>query len=70
MPISTRMPKTKCYFHELQRPTELPYNRLQHHVCWICQARLLELAKANYHFELREQVVTISLQNEVEPAAV
>ncbi len=69
MPTAIRMPRTKCYFHELQRPPELPYNSFQHHVCWICQSRLLELAKANYHFELREQVVTISLQSEVETVA-
>ncbi len=65
MPITAHMPRTKCYFHELQRPPELPYNSFQHHVCWICQARLLELAKANYRFELREQVVMVSLQAEV-----
>ncbi|NUO82221.1 hypothetical protein HUU05_19285 [candidate division KSB1 bacterium] len=60
------MARTKCYFHELQRPPELPYDRFQHHVCWICQSRLLELAKANYRFELREHVVSVALQPEAE----
>lgn len=64
MPISTHTPRTKCYFHEVQRPPELPYSSLHHHVCWICQARLLELAKANYRFALREHVVTVGLQSE------
>ena len=68
MPTTSRMPRTKCYFHEMQRPPELPYDRFQHHVCWICQSRLLELAKANYRFELREQIVTITVQSEVETA--
>ena len=66
MPATTRVPRTKCYFHELQRPPELPYDRFQHHVCWICQSRLLELAKNNFRFELRDQVVTISIQPEVQ----
>lgn len=65
MPIATRAPRTKCYFHEMQRPPELAYDRFQHHVCWICQARLLELAKTNFRFELNRQTVKISIQPEV-----
>jgi hypothetical protein len=49
----------------MQRPPELAYDRFQHHVCWICQARLLELAKTNFRFELNRQTVRISVQTEV-----
>jgi hypothetical protein len=48
----------------VQRPPELAYSSLYHHVCWICQARLLELAKANYRLALREHVVTVGLQSQ------
>lgn len=69
MPVmkeSSRTGTTKCYIHEMQRPLELPYKRLQYHICWICQSRLLELAKADFQFKLREQVVTISITPEVQ----
>lgn len=66
MPAATRVTRTKCYLHETQRPAELPYDRFQHHICWICQSRLLELAKTNFHFELRQQLITISTQSEVQ----
>ena len=74
MPTIKKPPRTvntKCYIHEMQRPLELPYKRLQYHICWICQSRLLELAKADFQFKLRDQVVTISvtpdLEQEVKP---
>lgn len=60
-----RMRRTKCYIHEMQRPLELAYSRLQHHVCPICHARLLELAKTSFQFKLRDQVVIISVKPEV-----
>jgi hypothetical protein len=59
-------PGKKCYIHEMQRPLELPYNRWQYHICWICQSRLLELAKADFQFKLRNQGVTISITPEVQ----
>ena len=58
----TKKGRTKCYIHDLQRPLELPYSRLQHHVCWICHVRLLELAQTNFRFKLREQIVTLSIK--------
>lgn len=69
MPVTTkapRAPRTKCYIHEMQRPMELPYEPHKYHVCWICHARLLEMAKASFRFELHHQVVTISIQPEVQ----
>ena len=62
----TRTGRTKCYIHEMQRPLDLPYSRLHHHVCWICHSRLLELAQTNFQFKLRDQVVTISIAPEVQ----
>jgi hypothetical protein len=44
---------------------ELPYERYKYHVCWICQSRLIELAKADFQFRLREQVVAITATPEV-----
>ena len=58
--------RKKCYIHDLQRPLELPYSRLQHHVCWVCHVRLLELAQTNFQFKLRDQIVTLSVKPEVE----
>ncbi|MFQ5605330.1 MAG: hypothetical protein ACE5HS_18850 [bacterium] len=66
MKESPRTGRTKCYIHEMQRPLELPYKPLQYHICWICQSRLLELAKADFQFRLREQVVTISTAREIQ----
>ena len=63
---SPRMVRTKCYIHEMQRPSELPYERLQYHVCWICQSRLLELAKADFQFKLGEDRVAVSITPEVQ----
>ncbi len=65
MPITTREPRTKCYLHEVQRPVDLPYEPYKYHICWICQLRLLEIAKINFRFELEHQVVTISVQPQV-----
>jgi len=64
----TQKQRTKCYIHEMQRPLELPYSRLQHHVCWICHVRLLELAKVDFQFKLRDQLVTISIKPEAQQA--
>jgi len=64
MPITKATTRTKCYLHEVQRPAELPYDRFQHHICWVCQSRLLELAKSNFRFELRQQVISISTQSQ------
>jgi hypothetical protein len=72
MPIikePTRTRRTKCYIHEMQRPLELPYKRLQYHICWICESRLLELAKAGFQFKLRDRVVTVSAAPEVQEKA-
>lgn len=70
MPTMTRAPRTKCYLHEMQRPLDLPYEPYKYHICWVCKSRLLEIAKINFHFELSNQVVSISVQREVykEPA--
>jgi hypothetical protein len=69
MPVKkepSRTGRTKCYIHEMQRPLELPYHRGQYHICWVCQSRLVELAKANYKLRLRDQLVTISIAPEVQ----
>jgi len=66
MKASPRTGRTKCYIHEMQRPLDLPYKRLQYHVCWICQSRLLELAKADFQFKLGDQLVTLSVAQEVQ----
>ena len=68
--IKKSPPGKKCYIHEMQRPLELPYIRWQYHICWICQSRLLELAKADFRFKLRDQQVTISITPEVEEEKV
>jgi hypothetical protein len=49
----------------MQSPLDLPYSRLQYHLCWICHSRLLELAKVDYQFKLRDQMVTISIKPDV-----
>jgi len=67
MPAAAKAPKTsgtKCYIHDIRRPMELPYEPGKYHICWICQSRLLEMAKANFHFALRRHTVTISAQPE------
>ncbi len=71
MPLMTESPRTgtKCYIHEMQRPLDLPYKRLQYHICRFCQARLLELAKADFQFKLRDQVVAVSITTEVQQKA-
>ncbi len=73
MPVTTRKPtrgtRTKCYLHEMQRPLELPYEPRKYHICWICQSRLLEIAKTDFRFELRQQVVSISIQPELQKEA-
>jgi hypothetical protein len=53
----------------MQRPLELPYERHKYHICWVCQSRLLEMAKVGFHFELEHQVVRISIQPEVQKEA-
>ena len=60
MATPTRATKTKCYIHEMRDPLELSYELHKYHICWICQTRLLEIAKINFHFALSDQVVTIS----------
>jgi len=70
MPTTTRAPRTKCYLHEMRHPLELPYELHKYHICWICQSRLLEMAKTNFHFALRHQVITISMQPELEKEVV
>ena len=60
-----RIGRTKCYFHEMQRPQELAYDRFQYHICFTCQSRLLELAKADFQFSLRDQVIAISIPSRV-----
>jgi hypothetical protein len=62
MPTTTRTPRTKCYLHEMRHPLELPYEPHKYHICWICQTRLLEMAKSKFHFALRDQMITISMQ--------
>jgi len=62
---TSREPGTKCYIHEIRRPMELPYEPRKYHICWICQSRLVEMAKTNFRFALRHQEVTISAQPEV-----
>lgn len=64
MSTTTRAPRTKCYIHEMRDPLELSYEPRKYHICWICQSRLLEIAKTNFHFTLRQQVITISMQPE------
>ena len=71
MSVTTKAPKgtrTKCYIHEMQRPLELPYEPHKYHICWICQSRLLEIAKASFSFRLQDHVVRISIQPELEKA--
>lgn len=72
MPVMPRKPsgtRSKCYLHEMQRPLELPYERHKYHICWVCQSRLLEMAKANFRFEHDHQVVSISIQPELQKEA-
>lgn len=72
MPVMPKKPgrtRSKCYLHEMQRPLELPYERHKYHICWVCQSRLLEMAKAGVNFELQNQVVTISITSAVEKEA-
>ena len=52
--------KTKCFIHEMQRPLDLSYSRFEHHVCWICQTRLQELARINFKFSLDQQNYTVT----------
>jgi len=60
MATTTHATKTKCYIHEMRQPLELAYELHKYHICWICQSRLLEIAKTNFHFALSDQVITIS----------
>jgi len=70
MATTTRATKTKCYIHEMRDPLELSYELHKYHICWICQTRLLEMARANFHFALSNQVVTISSAPKVQKATV
>ncbi len=70
MPTPTRAPRTKCYIHEMRDPLVLAYELHKYHICWICQSRLLEIAKTNFHFALRDQVVTISTAPTAQKATV
>ena len=72
MPVIPKKPsgtRSKCYIHEMQRPLELPYERHKYHVCWVCQSRLLELAKVSFNFELGDQVVAVVVESKVEKEA-
>lgn len=53
--------KTKCYIHEMRHPLTIPYELHKYHICWVCQSRLFEIAKVNFHFSLGDQVVTVSM---------
>lgn len=61
-----RTERTKCYIHEMQHPLDLPYERFKYHICWLCQTRLKELAKADFQFKHNDRVVTISITSEVQ----
>jgi hypothetical protein len=52
--------RTKCFIHEVQRPLDVSYSRFEHHVCWICQTRLQELARINFEFSIDQQTYTVS----------
>lgn len=70
MPTATRTSKPKCYIHEMRDPLELSYELHKYHVCPICQSRLLEMAKTNFHFALSNQVISISTAPRVQKAIV
>lgn len=72
MPVKTKEPKTgttKCFIHEIRLPVELPYDPFQHHICWICQSRLQELADTNFHFSVGEQIIAVSQESKVQNEA-
>lgn len=70
MATATRASKTKCYIHEMRHPLDLPYELHKYHICWICQSRLAEIGKANFHFALHDQVVTVSIAPRVKKEVV
>ncbi len=66
MAVTKRTSRTQCYIHEMRQPLDLPYERHKYHICLICQSRLLELAKADFHFSYDQQVTTFSVTPKVQ----
>lgn len=67
---SSKTQRTQCYIHEMRAPLDLPYERHKYHICLICRARLLELARVDFQYRRDENIITISAvpEGQKEPA--
>lgn len=68
MAVTRKSARTQCYIHEMRQSLDLPYERHKYHVCLICQSRLLELARANFHFSYDQHVTALSVTPKIQKA--
>ncbi len=57
---------TTCYLCLDIDPNEVHYDETRHHICLICAVKLWELARQTLQFEMRDDVVVVATQRELQ----